>query len=157
MEIRDDITKLARTVEQLRAVKKQLEERDDLLKDDEKAEALVKASKELAAKLDALDEKLQNPKAKVDYDILMQKGGAQLYSQLAFLFETVKDADGAPPQGLRDQYAEQKKLLEQYEEEWKSLKERDLEKLNDEAKKEGYPFVIVPAEGKEKEEAKPKD
>ena len=157
LEIRDDVTKLARTVEQLRAVKKQLTERDDLLKDDEKAEALVKASKELATKLEALDGKLENPKAKVDYDILMQKGGAQLYSQLAFLFETAKDADGAPPQGLRDQYAEQKKLLEQYEEEWKSLKERDLEKLNDEAKKEGYPFVIVPAEGKEKEEAKPKD
>ncbi len=58
---------------------------------------------------------------------------------------------------MRDQYAEQKKLLEQYEEEWKSLTERDLEKLNDEAKKEGYPIVIVPAEGKEKEEAKPKD
>ncbi len=48
LEIRDDITKLTRTVEQLRAVKKQLTERDDLLKDDEKAEALVKASKELA-------------------------------------------------------------------------------------------------------------
>ena len=74
------------------------------------------------------------------------------------LFEAAKDADGPPTQGLRDQYADQKKLLEQYEEEWKSLKEHDLEKLNDEAKKGGYPFVIVPAEkGKEKEEAKPKD
>ena len=118
----------------------------------------MKASKELVTKLDALDEKLENPKAKVAYDILEQKGGARLYSQLAMLFETAKDADGSPTQGLRDQYADQKKLLEQYEEEWKSLKERDLEKLNDEAKKEGYPFVIVPAEkGKEKEEAKPKD
>ena len=132
-------------------------ERDDLLKDDEKAEALVKASKELLTKLDALEEKLHNPKAKVAYDILAQKGGAQLYSQLALLFETAKDADGPPPQGLRDEYGEQKRLLEQYEEEWKSLKERDLDKLNDEAKKDGYPFVIVPAEKKEKEEPKPED
>ncbi len=157
LQIRDCITRLTRAVEQLRAVKKQLTERDDLLKGDEKAEALVKASKELLTKLDAMDEKLENPKAKVSYDILAQKGGARLYSQLALLFETAKDADGPPTQGLRDQYAEQKKLLEQYEEEWKSLKEHDLEKLNDEAKKEGYPFVIVPAEKKDEGESKPKD
>ena len=138
-------------------MKKQLEERDDLLKDDEKAEPLVKASKEFLTKLDALEEKLHNPKAKVTYDILAQKGGARLYSQLAALFETVKDADGPPTQGLRDQYAEQAKLLEQYEEEWKSLKEHDLEKLNDQAKKGGYPFVIVPAEREGKGESKPKD
>ena len=152
MQIRDDITQLAQTVEQLRAVKKQLEDRDDLLKDDEKAEPLVKASKELVKKMDALEEKFHNPKAKVTYDILAQKGGAQLYSQLAYLFELIKGGDGPPPQGLRDEYAEQKKKLEQYEQEWKSLTERDLDKLNEEAKKGGYPTVIVPAEKKEKEE-----
>ncbi len=31
-------------------------------------------------------------------------------------------------------------------EEWKSLTGRDLDKLNEEAKKAGYPIVIVPAE-----------
>jgi hypothetical protein len=152
LQAREDITKTARTVEQLRAVKKQLTDRDDLLKDDDKAAPLIKTSKELVTKLDALEGKLHNPKAKVAYDILAQKGGAQLYSQLALLFETAKDADGPPTQGLRDGYAEQKKLLEQYEEEWKSLKDRDLEQLNDEAKKTGYPFVIVPAEKKDKDE-----
>ena len=154
LEIRDDVTHVTRSVEQLRAVKKQLEDRDDLLKDDDKAEDLVKASKELLTKIDALDGKFENPKAKVDYDILEQKGGAQLYSQLALLFDVIKAADGAPPQGLRDEYAEQKKRLEQYEEEWKSLTGRDLDKLNEEAKKAGYPIVIVPAEGKETEEEK---
>jgi hypothetical protein len=156
LQIRDDVSQVARTVGQLRAIKQQLKARDDLLKDDDKAAALVKASKELLTKLDALEEKLHNPKAKVSYDILAQKGGAQLYSQLAFLFETAKGADGAPAQGLRDEYADQKKLLEQYEEEWKSLKEHDLEKLNDEAKKEGYPFVLVPPEKeKDRDEKKP--
>ena len=85
------------------------------------------------------------------YDILAQKGGARLYSQLAALFETVKDADGAPTQGLREVFKEQAKLLEQNEEEWDSLKERDLQALNEQAKKQGFPIVIVPAEGKEKD------
>jgi hypothetical protein len=139
-------------VERLRAVKQQLTSSDNLLKDDEKAAPLIKASKELVTKLDALEAKLHNPKAKVAYDILAQKGGAQLYSQLAELFQTAKDAEGLPTQGLREAYAEQKKLLEQYEEEWKSLLERDLDKRNDEAKKGGYPIVIVPAVEKDKGE-----
>ena len=36
------------------------------------------------------------------------------------------------------------------------MKEHDLEKLNDEAKKEGYPFVIVPPEKKEKDDDRKK-
>ncbi len=51
--------------------------RNELLDGDAKAEPLVKASKELIAKLDALEEKLHNPKAKVAYDILAAKGGAE--------------------------------------------------------------------------------
>ena len=156
LEIRDDITRLTRTVEQLRAVKRQLTARDDLLKDDEKAAQLVKASKDFLAKLDALEEKFHNPKAKVSYDILAQKGGAQLYSQLASLFETAKDADGAPTEGLRDVFKEQADLLEMYEKDWKELTEGDLKTLNERAGKLGYPIVIVPAEkAQEKEEDEP--
>ncbi len=145
LQIRDDITKLTRTVESLRAVKGQLTARDALLKDDEAAAPLVKASKEFLTKLDALEEKYHNPKAKVTYDILAQKGGARLYSQLASLFETAKDADGAPTEGLRDVFKEQADLLDKYEKEWKELTEGDLKRLNEQAKKLGYPIVIVPA------------
>ena len=106
--------------------------------------------------LDALEEKFHNPKAKVSYDILAQKGGAQLYSQLASLFETAKDADGAPTEGLRDVFKEQAGLLEQYEKAWKELTESDLKALNERAGKLGYPIVIVPAEkAQEKEEDMP--
>ena len=52
---------------------------------------LVKQAKELMTKLDDLESKLHNPKAKVAYDILAFQGGAKLYSQLGYLFEIVKD------------------------------------------------------------------
>jgi photosystem II stability/assembly factor-like uncharacterized protein len=158
LQIRDDITRLVRTVEQLRAVKKQLVDRNELLKDDDKAGALVKTSKEFIAKIDALEEKLHNPKARVSYDILAQKGGAKLYSQLAFLFEVVKDADGRPPQGLREVYAEQAKLLDEYQKEWKDLIGGDLAKLNEQAKKLDVPDVFVPpTEKKDKDTGKGDD
>jgi photosystem II stability/assembly factor-like uncharacterized protein len=145
LKIRDDINQLAQTVEQLRAVRRQLQARNDLLKDDKAAEPLVKASKELLPKLDELEEKLHNPKAKVAYDILAQKGGAKLYSQLAWLFELIKDSDGAPTQGLREVYTEQNALLYKYDSEWKSLVAGELARLNELAKKLDQPVVIVPA------------
>jgi len=144
LEIRDDITRLARTVEQLRRVRQQLKERNQLLKDDPKAAALVKASQELLPKLDELEGKLHNPKAEVPYDILAQKGGAQLYSQLAWLFELLKDADGAPAQGIREVAQEQQLVLKKLELEWQILAAGELKKLNDQAKNLDQPIVILP-------------
>ncbi len=156
LKLRDDISRLTRTVEQLRAVRRQLAARDELLKDDPKGASLLKADKELLPKLDALEEKLHNPKAKVTYDILAQKGGAKLYSQLTYLFDALKDGDGAPTRGVREVFAEQAKLLDDYEAEWKKLIAGELAKLNDQAKKLDLPVVVVPAGKPEGEPEKTK-
>ncbi len=102
LKLRDDINSLSKTVEQLRSARKQLQDRNALLKDDTKAAPLVKASEEAIKKLDALEEKLHNPKAKVAYDILAQKGGAQLYSQLVYLWDELNGSDGPVPQGTHE-------------------------------------------------------
>jgi len=145
LQVRDDITRLSKTVEELRSIRKQLQARDELLKDDAKAAELLKKTKELLPKLDALEEKLHNPKAKVAYDVLAQKGGAKLYSQLVWLYGLITDADGAPTQGIKEVYQEQSLLLKKHELEWKLLVADDVAKLNDLAKKLDYPGVIVPA------------
>jgi hypothetical protein len=145
LKVRDDIDRLSAAVEQLRAVKGQLVTRNELLKDDKKAEPLVKASKDFLKKLDALEERLHNPRAKVAYDILAQKGGAKLYSQLNWLFELLKDSDGAPTQGVREVHADQAQVLDKCVGEWQSLRAGELGKLNDQATKLGLPGVIVPA------------
>jgi hypothetical protein len=84
-------------IEQLRAIRKQLQARGALLKDIDRAKPLAKASSELVTKLDALEGKLHNPKAQVTSDILAMKGGAQLYSNLGWLYGTVLEGDGPPP------------------------------------------------------------
>src|SRR5262249_2746812 len=144
LQLRDDITRLTRTVEQIRAVRKQLLLRDELLKDDPNAEELVNKTKDLLPKLDEIEEQLHNPKAKVNYDILAQKGGAKLDSQLAWLNELINDSDGAPTQGAKEVYQEQALLLKKCELEWKVLVLGDLAKLNELAKKLDLPGVIVP-------------
>jgi hypothetical protein len=154
LAIRDDLNRLTHMVDQLRSIRKQVIARDELLNGHAKAESLIKPSQELIHKLDALEEKLHNPKAEVAYDILAQRGGAKLYSQLAFLFESVKDSDGAPTQGMREVYGEQARLLEEYGNELKMLISGDLAKLNEVAKNLDIPSIIVWTAEKAGEKAK---
>jgi photosystem II stability/assembly factor-like uncharacterized protein len=143
LALRDDLNRLTGLVNQLRSVRKQLQTRNELLKDQPAAEALRKSAGQLIARLDALEEKLHNPKATVTYDILAQRGGAKLYSQLSPLFEYAKGSDGAPTQGMREVYAELKRALEQYAAELQALLSGDLARLNETAKSLDIPNIIV--------------
>jgi photosystem II stability/assembly factor-like uncharacterized protein len=149
LRVRDDISRLTETVNQLRAVRKQLKSQAALLKEDEKAADYRKAGKALLEKLDRLEEKLHNPKAEVTYDILAMKGGAQLYSQLAYLFELLKEADGAPTQGFREVYAEESAKLKRLREEWDALVKVDVARLNELARRLEIPNVLLPRAKKE--------
>jgi photosystem II stability/assembly factor-like uncharacterized protein len=146
LAIRDDASHLTGMVRQLRSVRKQLADRDELLKDIPRGESLIKPSQELMEKLNALEAKLHNPKAEVSYDILAQKGGAQLYSKLGPLYDWTHDSDGPPTQGMRDIFAEETEELKRDEAKLNELFAGDLVKLNEAAKKLELPVVLVPPE-----------
>jgi hypothetical protein len=84
----------------------------------------------------------------VTYDILAQKGGAQLYSKLGFLYENLKEADGPPPQGAREVYGELSRELREDEAEWNRLVSGQLAKLNEIARQMDVPNIVVPGEAK---------
>jgi hypothetical protein len=142
LRIRDDLSHLSRMVTQIRSIRKQLADREDLLKGNSKATALRSPARELIRKLSALEEKLHNPKAQVTYDILAMKGGAKLCSQLCTLFEDAKEP-GPVTQGARERYAELSRELEQHAGEFETLCAGDLAKLNELAKSLAIPNVIV--------------
>jgi photosystem II stability/assembly factor-like uncharacterized protein len=149
LRVRDDITRLTETVNQLRAVRNQLKNHAKLLKGDDKAKEYLKEGGELLAKLDRLEERLHNPKAEVTYDILAMKGGAQLYSQLTFLYELLMEADGVPTQGFREVYAEESAKLKRLRAEWDTLVNSDLVRLNELARRLEIPNVLLPRAKKE--------
>ncbi len=144
LQVRDDLTRLTKLVTTLRSVRGQLADRNTLLRDNPKAEELRKLGQGLIGKLDALEAKLHNPKAQTTYDILAQKGGAQLYSQLGQIYANLVEGDGAPTQGVRELLAEHAKLLAQGEAELRALLEGDLGKVNALAKQLEVANVIVP-------------
>jgi photosystem II stability/assembly factor-like uncharacterized protein len=147
LQVRDEITRLTGSVIQLKRIRRQLAERNELLADNAQASDLIKNSKDLIAKLDDLESRLHNPKAEVVYDILAMKGGAKLYSRLAPLFDTAKTGDGAPTQGMRQVFAAQKKELDGDVAELQGLIDKDLAALNATAAKLSLPTIWVPPVG----------
>ncbi len=144
LAVRDDLNRLSGAIEQLRAIRKQLQDRNVLLKDIERATDLMKASTALVAKLDGAEGKLHNPKAQVAYDILAMKGGAQLYSNLGWLYSAVLEGDGPPTQGMREAAARLRSELDSKLAELKRLIDRDLAELNRQAKSLDLPHILVP-------------
>jgi photosystem II stability/assembly factor-like uncharacterized protein len=143
LEIRDQITRLTRNVVRLQSVRQQLAARNDLLAKEPAAVDLIAGSKSLIDKLNAVDEKLQNPKAEIAYDVLAMRGGAMLYSRLSPLFDFAKNGDGAPTQGMREALAVYKQELDVQEAALGALLDKDLAALNAKAAQGGYPAVWV--------------
>ncbi len=144
LRVRDDITKLSETVLRVRAVKKQIDLRKELLKDRDDAKTLLKDTDALAKKLDGLEEKLHNPKAKIGYDIFAAKGGAMLYSQLTWLLANLTEGDGAPTKPQQELADELEKELTGLLGQFDGIVTGDVVKLNDTAKKLGVPELYIP-------------
>jgi photosystem II stability/assembly factor-like uncharacterized protein len=145
LRIRDDITRVTEIVRDLRAIRKQISLHRELLERQVKTKAFLRQEKELAAKLDGLEARLQNPKAKVTYDILAQKGGAKLYSQLSALLDFASEGDGPPTQGMKDLAEELESDLAVYADEFLKAKTEDVGKLNELARKLKVPMIWIPA------------
>lgn len=155
LRVRDDISKLSDTVTRLRAVKKQISFRKELLKDRDDTKELLKQSEALDKSLDEIEEKLHNPKAKISYDIFAAKGGAMLYSQYAWLLSNLVDADGAPTKAQQELADDLQKQLTELMSKFEGVAKSDVGKLNETATKLGVPELYVPPPAKKKEEAEP--
>lgn len=148
LQLRDELTRIAKLVKQVRGVREQLALRYKLAAKQPAMKKLLEPMQELARKLDAVEEELHNPKAKVTYDILAFKGGAKLLSQLSPLYQWVKDGDGQPTQGIRAVYADHAKELERLDGTVQKLIVTDLAKLNKLAEELKAP-AFDPLTGKE--------
>ncbi|MBY0457952.1 MAG: hypothetical protein K2V38_11480, partial [Gemmataceae bacterium] len=84
------------------------------------------------------------PKAKISYDVFAARGGAMLYSQLAWLLSNLTDGDGSPTKAQKDLADELGQELEGRIAEFDVLAKGDLAKLNAAAKKLGVPELYVP-------------
>jgi photosystem II stability/assembly factor-like uncharacterized protein len=145
LAVRDTISALSRTVGQIRSVKKQLEQRNELLAGKNTHAALVERGKALIAKCDSIEGKFHNATAKVTYDILAGKNGtgAKLYATLANVYESVKSTDTPVTQGMKEVFAEEVKNFQTFSAEWRSLLANEVEAYNKAAKAADVPHIML--------------
>jgi photosystem II stability/assembly factor-like uncharacterized protein len=148
LEVRDQISRVTGLVEGLRRVERQLHTRVEALGDRPEAKELVAAARAAATRARALEAKLHNPDAEITYDILAQKGGARVYSRLAPLLNWASEGTGAPTQGMREVFSDQRKEVDGVAAEVAAFMAGEVAAVNAMAARPGLGFVVP--EGGEK-------
>ena len=129
--LRDDIDPARRRVEGLRSVREQVKARTAPLRGQTEREPLVEAADALAAKCDALEARLHNPKAEVAYDILAQRGGASSTRGSRRSTAGRAKATGRPPRACARSTRRSAASSTRCSREWKAIVDGDVAELNE--------------------------
>lgn len=104
---RDALDRTLDAIDQVRAAREQAADIGKRLVATGTHTELATLASALVDRCDAIEARLHNPRAEVVYDILAQRGGAQLYSQISYLYSSTgaQNADYPPAQGSRERLA----------------------------------------------------
>jgi photosystem II stability/assembly factor-like uncharacterized protein len=141
-QVSDQMTRITTLVGQIRSVKEQVHIKSDALAGNDQAADWTKAAKALMDRCDTIEQKLHNPAAQVEYDILAK--GARLYSRVGPLLSGVLEGSGPPTEGQKSVFADQVKEIDSIEAEWRALLTEDLAGLEKRGKDAGVSGVVVP-------------
>ena len=144
MGVRLQMARIVAMVETIRGLREQVTDRNTRLASNPDAKELLALGEKLIEDLNAVEEKIHNPHAEVDYDVLGGRhGGAMLYSRLSWLFMTSGAHDGPPTQGMREVAdAIEAELVEQ-ESTLDAVVSGDLAQLNKLASELALPYVLA--------------
>jgi photosystem II stability/assembly factor-like uncharacterized protein len=148
--IRDRVNAGHEAVNQMRSVRGQLEALKKRLGTDANAKAVLEASDALKKKMDAVEEKIIQPKSKSGEDPLNYP--IQAADQLMALQGTVESADTPPTAASFVVFEEVNRRLEAQLAAWQEIQSKDLVSLNTLIQKNNIP-AIAPAADKHKEGA----
>jgi hypothetical protein len=143
LEIRDALNRVAGDVETVRAIRTQASDLATRLTGDARGTDLVPLARRLADRCTELEAELHNPNAKVVYDILAQRGGTRLHSNLVFLYASAMSGDGAPTQGEREVFAELERKIAELEAKLAEIQAGDLAELERQADALKLPHVLL--------------
>ena len=137
-------------VNQIRSVRSQLDALKKRLSADPSAKPILESIDALNKKMDAVEEKIIQPKSKSGEDPL--NFPIQVANQLADLQETVESADSAPTAASFTVFDELNSRLEAQLAAWHEIQSKDLAALNAAIQKANIPAIAPAAEKPEKGE-----
>lgn len=143
---RDALDRTLDAIEQVRAAREQADALGKRLAIGGKHHDLEELAAALSVRCGAIEARLHNPKAEVVYDILAQKGGAQLYSQISFLYASAASAssDYPPPQGARERLAALDAEVAALSGEVKAMQAGEIARLETALDAKAIPRILLP-------------
>src|SRR5579859_4968163 len=148
LRIRDRVTAGHEEVNQIRSVRGQIDALKKRLSADASAKAVLDAAEALTKKMNAIEEKIIQPKSKSGEDPLNYP--IQVADQFVALQETVESADAAPTAASFTVYDELNKRLEVQLAAWHEIQSKDLGALNAAIQKANIPAIAPAAEKQDK-------
>jgi len=139
----DEVRGVLNEIRQVRQIRTQAAELATRLGDDPARGGLAEVTQRVVRKCDSLEERLHNPKAEIVYDILAQRGGTQLLSNLVFVYVTTGWGDGAPTQGTREVFAGLQGEHAALSAELAELRRGDVAEIDRLASELGLPRILV--------------
>jgi len=139
----DEVRGVLNEIRQVRQIRTQAAELATRLGDDPARGGLAEVTQRVVRKCDSLEERLHNPKAEIVYDILAQRGGTQLLSNLVFVYVTTGWGDGAPTQGTREVFAGLQGEHAALSAELAELRRGDVAEIDRLATELGLPRILV--------------
>ena len=140
----DDIRGVLADIDEVRRIRAQADDLAARLGDVERHAALRAVARRAVERCEALEERLHNPKAEVVYDILAQRGGTQLLSNLVFAYVTLNWGDGPPTQGAVEVLSEHRARHAELREELAALRAGEIADIERLATELGLPRILVP-------------
>jgi hypothetical protein len=144
MRIRDRVNTGHDAVNQMRSVREQIEGLKKRLGGDSGAKAVLDSADALKKRIDAVEEKIIQPKSKSGEDPLNYP--IQVTNQLMDLHDTVESADTAPTAQSYVIFDELNARLERQLAAWREVQSKDLAALNELMKKNNIEAIAPAAE-----------
>jgi len=142
-KIRERVTQLSDTVNQIRSLRSQLETLRKRLAGNAEHKPIASAAEDLNKKMTVVEEALMQVKSKSSEDPLNYPN--QLFEKLVVLRRTVESADGPPTQQAGEVLEELSRKVEEQLVRWRELEAKDLAALNEMVRKENISMLWVAA------------
>ncbi len=142
MKIRDKLSQTDETINQIRALRAQINDINQRLKDDPREKTIADAGKALDKKMTVVEEALIQTKAKSGQDVL--NFPIRLNNQLSALGGVVSSAASAPTQQSYEGFDMLSKQVDEQLANWKNIVGSDVKGYDDLMRQQNVPALIPP-------------
>jgi len=153
LKIRDQLSATHDAINQMRDVRRQVEDLNKRLARDPRGRALTDAGKRLDNRMKPIEEELIQAKSKSSQDVLNYP--VKLNNELSGLASAVASADAAPTRQEYEVFDELSQQINAQLAQWRQVVNQDLRAYNDLVRKEEVPAIVLQAPGRAAESPRP--